>query len=197
MCAKNEWVWVLKPWLLFLEQISQQFGGQENKVRIRVEEPTETTFYYFSSIGDSITKFLQRLQSKVLFPGLLYYVYTVPQKEPRRSHTTATWPHQLWKPQPQKPNPILQSRNSTHSPNYHKWAKMMNNKPTKVNIWLQLTNWINFRLPRVWSYSSIVRSSLVKALFKISSFQHGRILPPTTHDKSRVVPPIRQITPKK
>ena len=25
---------------------------------------------------------------------------------------------------------------------------------------------------------------------------HGRTLPPTTHDKSRVVPPIRQITPK-
>ena len=25
---------------------------------------------------------------------------------------------------------------------------------------------------------------------------HGRILPPTTHDKLRVVPPIRQITPK-
>ena len=25
---------------------------------------------------------------------------------------------------------------------------------------------------------------------------HWRILPPTTHDKSRVVPPIRQIAPK-
>mgnify|MGYP001801389247 CR=1 FL=1 len=31
---------------------------------------------------------------------------------------------------------------------------------------------------------------------KTSSPAHGRILPPTTHDKSRVVLPIRQITQK-
>ena len=30
----------------------------------------------------------------------------------------------------------------------------------------------------------------------VISWQHGRILPPATHDKLRVVPPIRQITPK-
>ena len=31
---------------------------------------------------------------------------------------------------------------------------------------------------------------------KSRTVKHGRTLPPTTHDKSRAVPPIRQITPK-